>query len=359
MRAIIKREFKNYLKNPILWVGLLFVVVQLFQILNPYLKLHYFKSNAEIAALKPESIMDADITEGYVRSTKEEQTQLTYEKIQKDMAKKLEMTETESGEIIEELREKGLSFKEMEDYLLEKYDYFSNYGVDYYFEISEFHKADVTVANKYLEESLEEHSFSFYVGRKFADFCGLFMGFFAALLLAFLFIRDTKKDTYELLHTKPVSAVGYVCGKVAGGYLAMLFVWGILTLLFGGLCQYYGMKNGLPVSFIDFLMAAVVYILPNVLMITCIYTVTALLFKTPLPAIPMIVLYLTYSNMGSYGPDGKFGYYGRPLAIMVRFPGQFFETAPPPLVLMNQIFLMLASVLLIILAIIIWKRRRL
>lgn len=33
-----------------------------------------------------------------------------------------------------------------------------------------------------------------------------------------------------------------------------------------------------------------------------------------------------------------FGYYGRPLAIMVRFPGQFFDTTPPPMALVNQSF---------------------
>ena len=29
-----------------------------------------------------------------------------------------------------------------------------------------------------------------------------------------LFIQDTRKSTYELLHTKPVTAIQYICGKV-------------------------------------------------------------------------------------------------------------------------------------------------
>ena len=57
-------------------------------------------------------------------------------------------------------------------------------------------------------------------------------------------------------------------------------------------------------------------------------------------------------------PGGNYGYFGRPLAIMVRFPGKFFETEQPPLVLLNQTFLICASVLLLILSISIWKRRR-
>ena len=43
---------------------------------------------------------------------------------------------------------------------------------------------------------------------------------------------------------------------------------------------------------------------------------------------------------------------------MVRFPGKFFETEQPPLALLNQTFLICASVLLLILSISIWKRRR-
>ena len=64
--------------------------------------------------------------------------------------------------------------------------------------------------------------------------------------------------------------------------------------------------------------------LPNLLMITSVYVIIALIFKNPLPGVPLLFLYLFYSNMGSIGPDGEFGYYGRPLAILVRFPGDFW-----------------------------------
>ena len=45
-------------------------------------------------------------------------------------------------------------------------------------------------------------------------------------------------------------------------------------------------------------------------------------------------------------------------AIMVRFPGQLFDTTPPPMVLLNQSFLILASVVIILFSIQLWKRRR-
>ena len=93
-------------------------------------------------------------------------------------------------------------------------------------------------------------------------------------------------------------------------------------------------------------------------MVICVYALTALLFKNPLPAAPLLILYMVYSNMGSIGPDGTYGYYGRPLAIMVRFPGLFLDTAPPPLALMNQTVLLFVSAGIIWICVKLWKKRR-
>ena len=67
----------------------------------------------------------------------------------------------------------------------------------------------------------------------------------------------------------------------------------------------------------DFLVASCFYILPNMLMIVSVYSLISLLFKSPLPAVPFLFLYIVYS-MGSRNAEGIYGYYGRPLAIMVR-----------------------------------------
>lgn len=358
MKAVIKRELKNYLKNPIFWIGLIFVTIQLYLILKPYLQIHYFSSEQEIQSLVPENIADADITEGYVLSTEEEQMDLTCQRLKGELAQYLGIAEQEAEQILNQMRQTNMSIDEMSQYLAEQYDFYAEDALHYYYQLSEYHQGSVREANDYIDENLSEHSFSYYFARKFADFSGLFMGFFAMLLLAFLFIRDTKKDAYELLHTKPIHASKYILGKICGGFGTMLMVWGFLVLVFGGLCEFYGRAAGFWVSWFDFLQTAMIYIWPNMLMITCVYTIVALVFKNPLPALPCLFLYIVYSNMGSIGPDGNYGYYGRPLAIMVRFPGKFFETTPPPLALQNQIFLIGAAILIIIISINIWKRRR-
>ena len=51
------------------------------------------------------------------------------------------------------------------------------------------------------------------------------MGFFATIMFSVLFLQDTKRHTYELLHTKPISAGKYVLGKVSAGFLTCTFLY--------------------------------------------------------------------------------------------------------------------------------------
>lgn len=332
MKAIIKREIKNYLKNPLLWLGMVFIAVQLLQILGPYLELHYFASDAEVQAL-PElgAAEERSVLDGYVMCSDEERLALA-----EAMMRELTEAEEVSGTA----------------------DTSDEWLFDYCWDECEMRKGSMQELNAHIDAKMQEHSYSWYFGRKFADFCGLFLCFFAAVLLAFLFLRDSQKDTYELLHTKPVKPAAYMAGKIIGGFLVMLFVWGGFTALFGTMCEIHGRSAGLPVRMADFLIPAVVYVLPNLLMVVCVYALVALIFKNPLPGVPLLFLYIVYSNLGGQNADGVYGYYGRPLAIMVRFPGDFLDVAPPPLAALNQSFLLLASVLIFVVCVQIWKRRR-
>ena len=184
------------------------------------------------------------------------------------------------------------------------------------------------------------------------------LGLPAPIPLAVHFMQDMRKNTYELLHTKPISATQYVIGKVAGGFLISLIILAILNLVFWVACMICTSGNGFEIRLTDFLLATCQYILPNMLMIVCVYTIVALLFKNPLPAVPLLFLYMIYSNMGSQNAEGVYGYYGRPLAIMVRFPGMFFDVTPPPMAMVNQICLLIASAGIILIGIQIWRRRR-
>lgn len=353
MSVIMRREIKNFLKRPLFWVGVFIVVLGVFQDVRPYLGISYVSSDKEISLNTPSTIDDADITDGYIPTNEEDRRKMWEEGIQKNLVSEFEMGQEEAEAVIEEM--KGMDIQEACEYLETKYHY---YNATYAYEDTELHQGTAEEINSYIEDKLESHRFSYYFSRKFADFSGLYMGFFAAVMLAALFWQDTRKNTYELLHTKPVRAGQYVLGKAAGGFWVCLIVLAILNLIFWAACCIFTKGSGFEVNLFDFLVATGLYILPNMLMIVCVYCLISLLFKNPLPAVPLLILYMVYSNTGSRNAEGVYGYYGRPLAIMVRFPGRFFDTAEPPMVLLNQSFLILAAIVIILICIQLWKRRR-
>lgn len=355
MKAVIKREIKNFMKNPIIWIGVVVVLVMIYPILSPYLTIGYFKSQQEVEKLEePEHLDDVDILDGYIVTEEAQQYELGLEEIKRQLVEFGYTTKEDAEKTIHEIKENNMSFTDIDMLMAEKYEFYDGQ----YILRNRIYKGNQTEINSYIDKKLAEKPFSYYFSMKFADFAGLFMCCFAAVLLAFLFIRDTKRDTYELLHAKPISAGEYIAGKIMGGFCSMLIILAILDVVFTGLCMFHGMTAGLPVRVWDLFFASIVYIIPNILMITCVYALTALVFKNPLPGFPVIFLYIIYSNMGSIGPDGQYGYYGRHLAIMVRFPERFFENAPLDIVPYNQVFLIAASLLIITVCIWIWKKRR-
>lgn len=335
--------------------GLLIVALDVFQTLEPYIHIRYVSPGQEPVQNSnlPEAVHDGDIYEGYVPSNEEQRRESWEAYIRDSLMENFEMSGEEAAAVLKQTADMDI---ETACRLLEtKYHYF---GAIYTYEDLAYHQGTAEEINSYIEEQLEAHPFSYYFSRKFADFAGLFLAFFAAVLLAALYYQDTRKNTYELLHTKPVGAAAYTAGKAAGGFGVCLTALAILCLVFWAACLVCTKGTGFEVRLRDFIGAACLYILPNLLMIVCVYGLVSLLFKNPLPAVPLLILYMVYSNMGSRNAEGVYGYYGRPLAIMVRFPGRFFDTAPPPLALLNQSFLIAASAVLLLLTARLWKRRR-
>ena len=325
MWSILKREVRNYMKNPLFWIGIAVGVWMIFQDTGPYLDIHYLKEGETIVNDYPEMHRDGDVSRGYVPAGKELRRKMWEERIREILVSEFEMEDAKAQSVIDEM--KGMDIAEASRHL-EEYGF---YDAHYEYVNTAYHKGTREEINAYIAGKLKNKTFSYYFSRKFADFAGLFMGFFATVLLSMLFMQDTRRNTYELLHTKPVSAGKYLSGKVGGGFAVCLIILAVLNLVFFGLCLVSAGDSGFTVRLSDFLLATCLYILPNMLMIVSIYSLVSLLFKSPLPAVPLLLLYIVYSNMGSRNAEGIYGYDGRPLAIMVRFPGGFFDTSPAPM----------------------------
>lgn len=358
MGAIIKRELKSFMKNPVYWVGLLLVIAGVFGQLKPYLSIRYLKSDGEIHRTDGDlltQLTDGDVGEGIIPAPEEKRRENFEEWLSHSLTEDAGIASEEAAVIMKEVRKREIG--EACRYLEETCGYFG--AKHMYDDAFCYYQGSFEEVNAYLDEKLGERRYSWYFARKFADFGGLYLCFFASVLLAFLFMQDTRRSMYELLHTKPVRASEYVLGKVGGGFLAMAAAAGILDLVFYALCLWYHAgEAGIIVNPLDFLLATCMYILPNMLMIVCVYALIAVVFKNPLPAFPLLMLYIVYSNMGSRNAEGMYGYYGRPLAIMVRFVGRFFEADPPPIAAASQIGLLGASAAICFVVTAVWKRRR-
>ena len=91
MKAIIKRNLKNYLKNPIFWIGLIVVLISMYQTLAPYLSIHYVKSDETFRKVKMAS--DGDVMEGCIPATPDKERELW----EKEIVKILQDTENGFG----------------------------------------------------------------------------------------------------------------------------------------------------------------------------------------------------------------------------------------------------------------------
>lgn len=349
-------EIKRYFRNPFLYIGAILVALGVYINVSPYLGIHYFNTESEIPTLEDYSeLADADIMDGYIPTTKEEQYKIGIQKIGQIMVDEFGHNQSLKVELVNKLIQSNMSFMEVAEYMEANYSF---RNANAYFYESRMKQASVEEANHYINVSLNKHNYSNYFSRKYADYFGVYIILYAILMFAFLFIRDSKRDMYELLHTKPLKAREYIIGKIIGGMLALSIVVVVITMFFDVLVMLHGKVAGFPISLWDLWRSVGLLIIPNLLMVVSVYTLISVLFKSPLPAVPALILYMVYSNMGTRLEDGSYGYKIRKLGIFVRFPDNFFETTIPQQVVLNQIILLLGSVIITLLSIAIWRRRR-
>ena len=177
-------------------------------------------------------------------------------------------------------------------------------------------------------------------------------------LFPILYMKDCKRDIYELIHTKSISSIKYIGGKAIAGFLAMIPVILVITLFYNFLAMKIAYKWGFNSSMFDIFKYVIIFILPSVVMALAIHSLVTVIFKNPLPTIPIMILYILYSNIGAEILEGNIHYKTHPLSIFIRFPEIFFETKISLGMYINQISLLIVSILIFMIATVVWKRRR-
>ena len=155
MRSILKREVKNYMKNPLLWLGIVIGVFMVFQNVSPYLNIHYLREGETIVNDYPQSYRDGDVFDGYVPTEKELRREKWEERIQEVLTSEFEMDNEKARSVIDEM--KGMDVKTACAHL-EGYGFYNSY---YEYENTAYHKGTREEINSYISEKLENRAFSY------------------------------------------------------------------------------------------------------------------------------------------------------------------------------------------------------
>ena len=354
MRGIIKMTIKDMIKQPFYYIGLILCCCYVYVNLCQYLNVQYFENDSQIVTLDENSISDADIMNGYIPVNDNEKEQLALSTIYKNLVEELDVEPNEAKEVIKEYKQ-GISIDDFANYLDESYGYKS---AEYAFYDANMKQATIEEANNYVREKLGEENYTEWFSKKFVDYFGVCLIFFMIALFPILYMKDCKRDIYELIHTKSISSIKYIGGKAIAGFLAMIPVILVITLFYNFLAMKISYKWGFNSSMFDIFKYVIIFILPSVVMALAIHSLVTVIFKNPLPTIPIMILYILYSNIGAEILEGNIHYKTHPLSIFIRFPEIFFETKISLGMYINQISLLIVSILIFMIATVVWKRRR-
>ena len=122
MKAIIRREFLNYLKRPLFWIAIVVVMFGVFQQLNPYLNIHYITSEEELENEYPETVHEGEVFEGYIPVNAEEHRELWENVIEESLVSDFGMSNDEASSVIQKMS--GMEINEACRYLEDEYGYY-------------------------------------------------------------------------------------------------------------------------------------------------------------------------------------------------------------------------------------------
>jgi ABC-2 type transport system permease protein len=357
MWFIIKKEFLWFLKNPVYYLGALLMFIIIYSSISGYLDIHYFDEDEDILEISQNKMGDADINHGYIPSTNTEKFYRGLSILGQTLRDVLEINEDEVQQVIHKIQAEDMSVEQIKVFVESKYPIEDVQS--YFLSANDVKKGTPDEVNQYIKERLEKENYSEYFGRKYSDYLGLAIVIYSVILLVFLYIYDYKKDLYELLHTKPLKSWKYILGKTLGGVLPICFIVFIITAIFDAIIVIKANSLGYPVNLFDIWFFVITLNLPAIFYISLVYVFFANIFKTPLPGIPLLLLQLLYSNLGTTDKLRQYGYKHRLLSIIVRFPDKFFETNLDGMSYLNQAIMIIIAILFACISIYQWNRRRL
>ena len=211
---------------------------------------------------------------------------------------------------------------------------------------------------EYLGNVFHDRTYTESFAYKYSEYLGIGSILFTVVIFALILARDLKKDIYALIHAKSLCGRNYIIGKMIAGVGFVYAVIIPLTLIINMIAMRVGKSYGFRVDFWDIWKRVIILDFPSILLTGCLMMFIALLFRSIMPAIPALLLYFLYSNMGTYDSSSGYIYRVRPFALFARFPMLFSELTMPRGALWNVCFACALSVVLLIASVVLWERRR-
>lgn len=352
-------QIKTYLKNILLYVGLLSVFLLVFWNCKDYLNLSFHQDEASLKALQ--SSKNKEISGGYIPSSENEKFDLGVAEIKNTLRNEMQISEEDIKIIEEYMNEHRDNLNQISTYLDTKWGFRGAQAV--LIQENEFREGSVSEVNDYITTSLSGSSFMEYFSIKFSDFLGVGMVVASIVLFCFMFKNELNRNTYNLLHTMPIKKRSYVISKVFGAIAVLLLIAMVIVTIFTILAsisyrRLQGSNERGIIEYFSLFKNFLLFVFPNIIYIGCFVGLITVWFRTPVPSVPILLMHLVYSNMGSYGDNKIFGYKDKFFSILTRFPEDIFETSISSRVYINQLLLILSAIIFIFIGTEIWERRR-
>ena len=354
MCFVIKSKMFRIMKNPIYYIGIIAMLVFVYMECGKYLKINYFSDDSHIKPLDEALVGEADVMDGYIPMTEEERFDDGLLKLRKDLVETIGMDESQVEQFC--INARKMEMRDAIDYLQKEYPFVAD--VSLYFYVGEGKKfGSVTEVNEYIKDALSREDYMDYMGRKYADYLGTIFAFFCLILYPFYFSSDSKKEIYELLHTKPISGRKYILSQALGSILIGLSAVLVITLVFQGIILFNKDRFDFTVNTMRIWKYTLWCLTPSIVYVSAVFLLLSNVFKSPFAAIPLIFVQIFFSNAGVKNVEGIFEYMHRPGAIFVRYPELFFETKMADQFYIYQIGLLALAALAVMLAIVLWEKK--
>lgn len=351
---LFRKELGLLLGSPVLYLGALLMAGIVFFTISPYWNL--YQNARQPGESVPYYSTDGDVTEGYLPNTKKDIYEKALAELEAYLVEERGMTREEAAQAVG--KTKTWEKEKIIDYFKTEYGV---RGMRASFDSYSYRRADRKELERVLKLHLGEKGTDTYTNQfayKYSDFLGISSILFTILVFVLALIRDMKKDIYGLIHTKPVEGSVYLGAKMSAGIGAVFLFVIPLTLAVDGITMKIGREYGFSVDFLDIWKKFFLFNVPGILLTGSLMMSISILFRSSVPAIPAMLCYYLYCNIGSVDSAVGYHYRAKPLALFVRFPGNFTMLKTPEGAAVNQLFLLLLAGAVFVFGLRMWERRR-